>query len=177
MKKIDKKIKFIPINICVLTVSDTRNINNDKSGDLLSRKIKESGHNLYDKKIVKDDIKQITNQIISWSKINEIDAIITTGGTGLTNRDSTPEAIKMISSKTIEGFGELFRQISFKKIGTSTIQSRALGAIINGKYIFALPGSPSACNDAWDGILKYQLDYRFRPCNFIELMPRLKEKM
>ena len=176
MNNLDKKRKFIPINIGVLTVSDTRNNKNDKSGKLLCEKIKLSNHIVYIKKIVKDDVSQITKQIKEWVKIKNIDVIITTGGTGLTGRDSTPEAIKEISDKIIDGFGELFRQVSFKKIGTSAIQSRALGAIINGKYIFSLPGSPSACKDAWEEILLYQLDYRFKPCNFVELMPRLKEE-
>ena len=176
MDNIDKTKKFISINICVLTISDTRNDNDDKSGKLLCEKIKSSNHNVYQKKIIKDDIHLIKKQIKEWAKIKDIDVIITTGGTGLTGRDSTPEAIKEISDKIIDGFGELFRQISFKKIGTSAIQSRALGAIIDGKYIFVLPGSPAACKDAWEEILLYQLDYRFKPCNFIELMPRLKEK-
>ena len=177
MNKFDKNRKFIPVNICILTISDTRNEENDKSGKILLKKIKTAKHKVYDKKIIKDNLSQITGQIKKWVKNKNVDVIITTGGTGLTGRDSTPEAINKIADKIIEGFGELFRQISYKKIGTSSIQSRSLGAIINGKYIFALTGSPSACNEAWDGILKYQLDYRFRPCNFIELMPRLKEKM
>ena len=165
------------VNIALLTVTDTRTFDTDKSGAILVKKIKEHNHNLVDRKIVKDEKDKIKKIILEWIKNDKLDVIITTGGTGLTGRDSTPEAINKIADKIIEGFGELFRQISYKKIGTSSIQSRSLGAIINGKYIFALPGSPSACNDAWDGILKYQLDYRFRPCNFIELMPRLKEKM
>ena len=176
MNKIDKTRKFIPVNICILTISDTRTEENDKSGNLLCEKIKLSKHKICEKKIVKDDISLIVKQIKKWSQNSLVDVIITTGGTGLTGRDSTPEVINQIADKLIDGFGELFRQISYKKIGTSAIQSRSLGAIINGKYIFALPGSPSACKDAWDEILCFQLDYRFRPCNFVELMPRLKEK-
>ena len=176
MKKKEKYIKFIPVNICVLTISDTRKKNNDKSGDLLCKKIKKSKHKIFEKKIVKDDVSLIIKQIIKWSKNRNIDIIITTGGTGLTGRDSTPEAIMQIADKIIEGFGELFRLISYKKIGSSAIQSRSLGAIVKGKYVFALPGSPSACKDAWDEILIFQLDNRFKPCNFAELIPRLKEK-
>tara|TARA_B100001964_G_scaffold201845_1_gene229802 strand:+ start:29 stop:547 length:519 start_codon:yes stop_codon:yes gene_type:complete len=167
------KRKFIPINITVLTISDTRTLKQDTSGALLVKNIKKLGHNLYDRKIIKDEVSLIKKTILSWSKNKSIDAIISTGGTGLTLRDSTPEAINAISNKNIEGFGELFRQISYKKIGTSTIQSRALGAIVKGTYVFALPGSTNACKDAWEKILKYQLDNRFRPCNFIEIMPRL----
>ena len=169
------KENFITINIAVLTISDSRTLENDSSGNLLSKKIKKIGHNLYDRKIIIDDVKKIKKTILSWSKNLNIDAIVTTGGTGLTGRDSTPEAIYEIADKIIEGFGELFRQISYKKIGASTIQSRALGAVIKGTYLFALPGSTNACKDAWDKILKYQLDNRYRPCNFIEIMPRLKE--
>tara|TARA_B100001123_G_C15344376_1_gene1036356 strand:+ start:1799 stop:2329 length:531 start_codon:yes stop_codon:yes gene_type:complete len=176
MEKKDKSKKFIPINICVLTISDTRDESNDKSGILLCNKIKLSKHIVYDKKIVKDNPKLISKYIKDWSSNKNIDVIISTGGTGLTGRDSTPETIKNLADKIIEGFGEIFRLISFKKIGTSTIQSRALGAIINGTYVFALPGSTSACNDAWNEILVHQLDIRHQPCNFIELIPRLKEK-
>ena len=176
MNKIDNSRNFISINICVLTISDTRTIENDRSGELLCEKIRLSKHSVYEKRIVKDDIKLIIKQINNWSDIDKVDVIITTGGTGLTGRDSTPEAIIEIADKMIDGFGELFRQISFEKIGSSSIQSRALGAIYKGKFIFSLPGSSSACKDAWDEISVNQLDNRFRPCNFIELMPRLKEK-
>jgi len=176
MKNKEKYIKFIPLNICVLTISDTRKTNNDKSGDLLRKKIIKSKHKVFEKKIVKDDVSLIIKQILKWSKNRNIDIIISTGGTGLTGRDSTPEAIMQIADKIIEGFGELFRLISYKKIGSSAIQSRSLGAIVKNKYVFALPGSPSACKDAWDEILKFQLDNRFKPCNFAELIPRLKEK-
>ena len=176
MKNKEKNIKFIPLNICVLTISDTRKNNNDKSGNLLCQKIKKSKHNVLEKKIIKDDVHLIIKQIKKWSKNKNIDIIISTGGTGLTGRDSTPEAITQIADKIIDGFGELFRMISYNKIGSSAIQSRSLGAIVKGKYIFTLPGSPSACKDAWDEILKFQLDIRFKPCNFAELIPRLKEK-
>tara|TARA_B100001123_G_C15331170_1_gene1031287 strand:+ start:2084 stop:2614 length:531 start_codon:yes stop_codon:yes gene_type:complete len=175
MSPIDNKRKFIPINIAVLSISDSRTLKEDKSGDFLVKSITDFGHYLYERKIVKDEPKSIKKTILFWVNNKKIDIIITTGGTGLTGRDSTPEVIRKISDKTIEGFGELFRQISYKKIGTSTIQSRALGAIIKGKYIFAIPGSTNACKDAWNKILKFQLDNRYRPCNFVEIMPRLKE--
>ena len=175
MTPIDEKRKFIAINIAVLTISDSRTLKNDTSGDFLVQSVTNLGHSIYDRQIIKDEISLIKKIILSWASDRNIDAVITSGGTGLTGRDSTPEAIQSIADKNIEGFGELFRQISFKKIGTSTIQSRALGAIIKGTYVFALPGSTSACKDAWDEILKYQLDNRYIPCNFIEIMPRLME--
>jgi molybdenum cofactor biosynthesis protein B len=174
MSPINENKNFIIINIAILTISDSRTLNNDKSGDLLLKKINEIGHKIFERKIVKDEISLIKKNILSWSSNNIVDVIITTGGTGLTERDSTPEAILQISDKIIDGFGELFRQISYNKIGTSTIQSRALGAVVNGTYIFALPGSTSACKDAWDEILKYQLDNRYQPCNFIEIIPKLR---
>ena len=167
---------FIPVSIALLTISDTRSINDDKSGDLLERKVLECGHNLYDRKIVKDEVLEIKEISNKWIKNPEVEIIISTGGTGLTGRDVSPEAFREIFDKEIEGFGELFRYLSFKKIGTSTIQSRALAGVSNGTYIFVLPGSPSACKDAWDDILSYQLDYRHKPCNFVEIMPRLLEK-
>tara|TARA_B100001013_G_C24484556_1_gene392644 strand:+ start:233 stop:763 length:531 start_codon:yes stop_codon:yes gene_type:complete len=175
MTPIKENRKFISINIAVLTISDSRTIENDKSGDLIAKKIKMIGHKLFERKIIKDEISLIKKNILSWSKNSLVDVIITNGGTGLTARDSTPEAIRQIADKIIEGFGELFRQISYKKIGTSTVQSRALGAIVKGTYIFTLPGSTSACKDAWDEILKFQLDNRYQPCNFIEILPRLKK--
>ena len=175
MFSIDKKKKFISINIAILTISDSRNLKDDSSGNLLEERIINFGHKVFDRQIITDDVPLIKKIILNWSSNKLIDAIITTGGTGLTGRDSTPEAIKEIAEKTIDGFGELFRQISFSKIGTSTIQSRALGALIKGTYVFALPGSKSACKDAWDNILKFQLDNRYQPCNFIEIMPRLQE--
>jgi len=164
------------INIALLTITDTRTMENDKSGAILVKKIEEQKHKLFDRKIVKDDKEQIKKIILDWTKKDQIDVIITTGGTGLTGRDITPEAIKGIADKEIPGFGELFRQLSYKTVGTSTIQSRAFGAIANGKYIFVLPGSSGGVTDAWDMILKYQLDINHKPCNFVQLFPRLKEK-
>jgi len=176
MSKIDTSIEFLPINIGLLTISDTRTEEEDKSGNLLKDRIIKFGHIVLEKKIIPDDILTITKTIKRLSLHKKIDAIITTGGTGLTGRDSTPEAIAELSDKIIDGFGELFRQLSYEKIGTSTIQSRAIAAVINHTYVFALPGSPGACEDGWDDILQYQLDIRHKPCNFIEIMPRLKEK-
>tara|TARA_B100000029_G_scaffold218599_2_gene216424 strand:+ start:4687 stop:5217 length:531 start_codon:yes stop_codon:yes gene_type:complete len=176
MNKIDKSISFIPVNIALITISDTRSLIDDKSGDLLNERISKFGHKIIDRIIIKDEKNLIKKSIINFAKNKIIDVIITTGGTGLTGRDSTTEVVELISDKIILGFGELFRQISYNKIGTSTIQSRAIGAIIKGKYIFCLPGSTSACKDGWDEILKYQLDVRHKPCNFIEIMPRLNEK-
>ena len=167
--------KFIPVAISLLTVSDTRKFKDDRSGSLLKKKIFESGHRLFDRKIVKDEINQIQNVSKVWINDPDIQVIISTGGTGLTGRDVSPEAFKTLFEKEIEGFGELFRYISYKKIGTSTLQSRAIAGVANGTYIFVLPGSPSACRDAWDEILLHQLDYRHKPCNFVELMPRLLE--
>ena len=167
---------FIPVKISLLTISDTRSKENDKSGNLLESKVSESGHILFDRKIVKDDISEIISTSKDWIQNSEVEIIISTGGTGLTGRDVSPEAFRQIFDKEIEGFGELFRYLSFKKIGTSTIQSRAIAGVSNGTYIFVLPGSPSACKDAWDDILLHQLDYRHKPCNFVEIMPRLLEK-
>ena len=164
------------VNIALLTVTDTRTIDTDKSGAILVKKIKEQNHKLIDRKIVKDEKEEIKKVVLEWLKINELDVIITTGGTGLTGRDITPEAIKEISKKEIPGFGELFRQLSYTTIGTSAIQSRAIAVLAEGKYIFVLPGSSGGVTDAWDMILKYQLDINHKPCNFVELFPRLKEK-
>ena len=164
------------VNIALLTVTDTKTIDNDKSGEILVKKIKEQKHELIDRKIVKDEKDSIKKVLIDWLKNEKIDVIITTGGTGLTGRDITPEAIKDIADKEIPGFGELFRELSYKTIGTSAMQSRACAVLANGKYIFALPGSSGGVTDAWDGILKYQLDINHKPCNFVELFPRLKEK-
>ena len=164
------------VNIALLTVTDTRTFDNDKSGAILVSKIKEANHNLVDRKICKDDKKDIVIILKEWINQKNIDVIITTGGTGLTGRDITPEAIKEISNKEIPGFGELFRELSYKTIGTSAMQSRACAVLANGKYIFALPGSSGGVTDAWDGILKYQLNINHKPCNFVELFPRLKEK-
>ena len=164
------------VNIALLTVTDTRTIENDKSGAILVKKIKEQNHNLIDRKIVKDEKNKIKKIILDWIKKDDLDVIITTGGTGLTGRDITPEAIREIADKEIPGFGELFRELSYKTIGTSAMQSRACAALANGKYIFALPGSSGGVIDAWDKILKFQLDINHKPCNFVELFPRLKEK-
>ena len=173
---IDTSIDFVSINIAVITISDSRTIENDTSGDTLEKRIKDSGHNLLKRIIIPDDVQQIKDILDTISQEEEVDCIITTGGTGLTGRDTTPEAVKEIASKHIDGFGELFRQVSFEKIGTSAIQSRAVAALINSTYVFCLPGSTGACKDGWDEILKYQLDIRHKPCNFVEIMPRLNEK-
>jgi len=164
------------VNIALLTVTDTRTFDNDKSGAILVEKINEAKHNLFDRKICKDNKDDIKKILQEWLKINELDVIITTGGTGLTGRDITPEAINEIADKHIPGFGEMFRYISIKSVGTSAIQSRACAVLANGKYVFALPGSSGGVTDAWDEILKYQLDINHKPCNFVELFPRLKEK-
>jgi len=164
------------VNIALLTVTDTRTFDNDKSGGILVSKIKEANHNLVDRKICKDDKKDIVIILKEWINQKDIDVIITTGGTGLTGRDITPEAIEEIADKHIPGFGEIFRNISLKTVGTSSIQSRACAVLSGGKYIFALPGSSGGVTDAWDGILKHQLDIKHKPCNFVELFPRLKEK-
>ena len=164
------------VNIALLTVTDTRTFDNDKSGAILVKKIKEQNHNLIDRKIVKDEKDKIKKILSEWTKQENLDVIITTGGTGLTGRDITPEAIRDIADKEIPGFGELFRELSYKTVGTSAMQSRACAVLAKGKYIFALPGSSGGVTDAWDGILKYQLDINHKPCNFVELFPRLKEK-
>ena len=164
------------VNIALLTVTDTRTIDTDKSGAILVKKINEQNHKLIDRKIVKDEKDEIKKILSEWTKKNNIDVIITTGGTGLTGRDITPEVLKEISDKEIPGFGELFRELSYKTVGTSAMQSRACAVLAKGKYIFALPGSSGGVTDAWDGILKYQLDINHKPCNFVELFPRLKEK-
>ena len=173
---IDTSQDFTPINIAVITISDSRTKESDTSGDILEKRINEAGHHMIKRAIIPDDVMKIKNILETFSKEKEIDCIITTGGTGLTGRDTTPEAVKEIASKNIDGFGELFRQISFNKIGTSAIQSRAVAALINTTYVFCLPGSTGACKDGWDEILKYQLDVRHKPCNFVEIMPRLNEK-
>ena len=164
------------VNIALLTETDTRTFDNDKSGAILVDKIKEANHNLLDRKICKDNKNEIVLILREWLKNEKIDAIITTGGTGLTGRDITPEALEEIADKHIPGFGEVFRTISLKTVGTSAIQSRACAVLSNGKYVFALPGSSGGVTDAWEGILKHQLDINHKPCNFVELFPRLKEK-
>ena len=173
---IDTSLEFVAINIAVITISDSRTTKNDTSGDTLEKRINEAGHHMIKRTIIPDDVSQIKETLEFMSKQEEVDCIITTGGTGLTGRDTTPEAVKEIASKHIDGFGELFRQVSFNKIGTSAIQSRAVAALINSTYVFCLPGSTGACKDGWDEILKYQLDIRHKPCNFVEIMPRLNEK-
>jgi len=175
MSRIDETRKFLPVNIAVLTVSDTRNSSNDTSGDTLEQRITGAGHHLAARSIAHDDANAIAEVLSTWIADSSIDVVITTGGTGLTGRDVTPEAFDRVLEKRIEGFGELFRMLSYQKIGTSTIQSRALAGVANGTYLFALPGSTGAVKDAWDDILVWQLDSRHRPCNFVELMPRLKE--
>ena len=174
-KRINKSVPFIAVNIAILTVSDSRLLVDDKSGDLLAGRVADDGHHLTDRRIVTDDFDAITAVVSEWVNRDTIDVVIATGGTGLTGRDGTPEAFRSLFEKEIEGFGEIFRYISFQKIGTSTIQSRAVAGVASGTYLFALPGSPSACRDAWDEILRYQLDVRHRPCNFVEIMPRLSE--
>ena len=170
------KRSFIPCRIAILTLSDTRKMSQDKSGDLLKNRIETAGHILVNRMLLKDDRCVISNQLKTWVNDKDIDVIISTGGTGLTGRDITPEALKEIADKEIPGFGELFRELSYKTVGTSAMQSRACAVLVNGKYIFALPGSSGGVTDAWDGILKYQLDINHKPCNFVELFPRLKEK-
>ena len=167
------KKEMISLKIAVIVVSDTRDERSDKSGKVLESKILKSGHKLFDKIFIKDEIRLLKSSIRKLLNNKELNVIILTGGTGLTERDSTPEAVKQIISKEIPGFGEIFRSLSYEKIGTSSLQSRAIAGLANDKFIFALPGSPSACTDAWDGILKYQLDSRTKPCNLVELIPRL----
>ena len=175
MPGIDPDKPFLPVRIAVLTISSTRTDKDNKSGDLLGEMLERDGHELADRDIVSDDIEEITARVRSWIDDATVDVVISTGGTGVTGRDVTPEALSDVSEKRIDGFGELFRWISFKKIGTSTVQSRADAGVVNGTYIFVLPGSPGACRDGWDDILKDQLDIRHKPCNFAELLPRLRE--
>lgn len=173
---IDESRTFKPINIALLTVSDTRSLKEDTSGEILAERIGEKGHNLIYRNLIRDDKSKIIAQLHQWIDEEGVDAIITTGGTGLTGRDITPEALDAVKDKDIPGFGELFRWLSYDKIGTSTVQSRACAVVSRGTYIFALPGSNGAVKDGWDGILDNQLDSRHRPCNFVELMPRLREE-
>ena len=175
MSKLDLTRNFVPVKIAVLTISDTRSLKNDKSGDLLVSKITDAGHFLVKREITQDNIQKIKINLQQSIQDPDIDVVISTGGTGLTGRDVTPEAFRSMFEKEIEGFGEMFRYLSFQKIGTSTLQSRALAGVSGGTYLFALPGSPSACRDAWDDLLVHQLDYRHKPCNFVEIMPRLLE--
>ena len=164
------------LNISVLIISDSRTEKTDKSGRLLVERLEAAGHKLYDKQFVPDDIYKIRAVVATWCADENVDVVLTTGGTGVTGRDGTPEAIACLFDKEIEGFGEVFRAISFEEIGTSSLQSRAIAGVANGKYLFCLPGSSSACATAWDRIIRAQLDYRTRPCNLVELMPRLKER-
>ncbi len=177
MAQLDETRAFIPVTIAVLTVSDTRSLDDDASGDTLVQRITAAGHVLGDRAIERDDAPQIEARLRRWIADPAIDAVITTGGTGITGRDVTPEAFERVLEKRIEGFGELFRMLSYQKIGTSTMQSRALAGVAGGTYLFALPGSTGAVKDAWDGILLSQLDARHRPCNLVELMPRLQEHL
>jgi len=177
MSKIEGSRDFLPVNIAVLTVSDTRTLDADKSGQTLADRVVAAGHILADRAIVKDEADVIVERLNGWIADDGVDVVIATGGTGLTGRDVTPEAFARVYEKEIPGFGELFRWLSFQKIATSTIQSRATAGLANGTYLFALPGSPGACKDAWDDILVHQLDARYKPCNFVELMPRLKEHL
>ena len=169
--------EFLPAGIAVITISDTRTAADDKSGDTLVGRITEAGHKLCERMIVKDDVRQIRSAVRKLVKRGDIDVIITTGGTGLTGHDVTIEAVRPLFDKEIEGFGVVFHMISFQKIKTSTIQSRATAGVVSGTYVFCLPGSPGACRDGWDEILVHQLDYRHHPCNFIEIMPRLEEHL
>ncbi|WP_159350588.1 molybdenum cofactor biosynthesis protein B [Roseomonas harenae] len=174
---IDESRSFLPVNIAILTVSDTRDLATDRSGDTLATRIEAAGHRLADRAIEKDDAEAIEGRLRRWIADPQVDCVITTGGTGITGRDVTPEAFARVLEKEITGFGELFRMLSYQKIGTSTIQSRAIGGVSGGTYLFALPGSTGAVKDAWDDILVHQLDARFRPCNLVELMPRLLEHL
>ena len=176
MEHTPSNIAFTPLNIAVMTVSDSRTDADDKSGNILVDRLVDAGHKLAEKKIVVDDIYQMRAVVSQWVADPEVHAVITTGGTGLTGRDVTPEAMKVLYDKEIEGFGEVFRQISYDLIKTSTIQSRAIAGLANGTVIFSLPGSPGACKDGWDGIIVHQLDSRTKPCNLVEMMPRFLEK-
>ena len=175
MARIDDSRPFIPVHIALLTLSDSRGAAEDSSGDLLAERIAAAGHTLAARDLLREDLPAVVDRLKDWIDDPAIEVVITTGGTGVTGRDLTPEAFAAVWEKEIPGFGELFRMISYDKVGTSTIQSRATAGVANGTYLFALPGSNGACKDAWDGILKFQLDYRHRPCNFVELLPRLKE--
>jgi molybdenum cofactor biosynthesis protein B len=174
---IDESRPFIPVGIAVLTVSDTRTLDNDKSGQVLADRVEAAGHRLAGRDIVTDDRDLIRAKVEAWSNDPSVDVVITTGGTGFTGRDVTPESLEPIFEKRMDGFSEVFHRISYDKIGTSTIQSRATAGVVNSTFVFVLPGSPGACKDAWDGILKAQLDYRHMPCNFVEIMPRLDEHL
>ena len=175
MSRLDEKRPFVPVRVAVLTMSDTRTLDEDKSGNTLADMITEAGHVVADRALVKDSVAAIRRKMRSWISDSAIDVVITTGGTGFTGRDVTPEAVKPLFEKEIDGFSTIFHMISYTKVGTSTIQSRACAGAAGGTYIFCLPGSPGACRDAWNGILKWQLDNRHQPCNLVEIMPRLEE--
>ena len=175
MARIDESRPFVPVNIAVLTVSDTRTPETDISGQTLVDRLTQAGHTLAARTIVPDDKARIVAQLEAWIADPKVDVVISTGGTGLTGRDVTPEAFQSVYEKEIEGFSAIFHRISYDKIGTSTVQSRATAGLARGTFLFALPGSPGACKDGWDGILQWQLDFRYRPCNFVEIMPRLEE--
>lgn len=177
MSRIDETKEFIPVRIAVLTVSDTRSMDEDRSGQTLVDRIEKAGHVVADRRIIRDERDQIADQLRAWVADEQIDVVISTGGTGLTGRDVTVEAHRDVYEKEIEAFGTVFTIISMEKIGTSAVQSRATGGVAGGTYLFALPGSPGACKDAWEGILEKQFDYRHRPCNFVEIMPRLDEHL
>ena len=173
----DKTRNFVPLAIAVLTVSDTRTLEEDRSGDTLNDRLSAAGHTLAARAIVPDEVDAIRAQVEAWTRDPAVDVVITTGGTGFTGRDVTPEAIEPLFEKRMDGFSAVFHRISYDKIGTSTLQSRATAGVMGATYVFVLPGSPGACKDAWDGILRQQLDYRHRPCNFVEIMPRLDEHL
>lgn len=177
MPGIDESRQFIPLRIAVLTVSDTRKLADDKSGTTLVERIEKAGHKLADRQIVTDDVRKIRAQMRNWIADKKIDVVISTGGTGFTGRDVTPEAVEPLFEKKMDGFSTLFLLVSERKIGTSAIQTRATAGVAKATYIFCLPGSPGACKDAWDDILVHQLDYRYRPCNFVEILPRLDEHL
>jgi molybdopterin adenylyltransferase len=177
MARIDESLEFVPVRIAVLTVSDTRKPEDDKSGQVLVDRLVKDGHVLADRRIIRDERDQIADQLRQWIADKGVDVVISTGGTGLTGRDVTVEAHRDVYEKEIDAFGTVFTMISLQKIGTSAVQSRATGGVAGGTYLFALPGSPGACKDAWDGLLQAQLDFRHRPCNFVEMMPRLDEHL
>ncbi|KIC11881.1 molybdopterin biosynthesis protein B [Leisingera sp. ANG-M1] len=177
MSRIDESMEFIPVRIAVLTVSDSRKMEDDRSGQVLVDRLREAGHTLADRKIIPDERAEIAAQLRAWVADSKVDVVISTGGTGLTGRDVTVEAHRDVYEKEIEAFGTVFTIVSMQKIGTSAVQSRATGGVAGGTYLFALPGSPGACKDGWDEILSKQLDYRHRPCNFVEIMPRLEEHL
>ena len=175
--RIDETRPFLAVNIALLTISDTRALADDKSGNTLKEMIERDGHKVAARDIVRDDVRTIVDRLRAWIADPAIDCVISTGGTGVTGRDVTPVAFESLFEKKIDGFGEMFRMISYQKVGTSALQSRATGGVAGGTYLFALPGSPSACRDGWEEILRFQLDNRFRPCNLVELMPRLQEHL